>query len=540
MNKRADYLASIVDTIRDYREGDISAPDADRVDTWVKQFAENVQLPILSEMDYVLKRTYFSRERVEKFLGGLIEARGLVGGDPRKFWSGVSLLNIQQGGNSQAEMRNLFNRLLKDKFGFSIAERDNASVFVYLDDFICTGNRVRNDLRAWINDHAPVKSTLHIIVAVSHRGGQWYAETGGKSAERLSLQDIATNAGKEIGIKWWHGILLEDRKSHSNVVDVLRPTTSILNDVTVQNHAVQNYVATMKHEPVLREPGSVGVNNLFSADEKKSLLEREFLIAGARIRQQCPNLPKTMRPLGHARLESLGFGSLVVTFRNCPNTAPLALWANPRDGSWYPLFPRVTNNRADRVVFFKTKDKFGSLSNMAGGFPLCVNGIDILTSEALYQACRFPHMPEIQQLIIEQRSPMAAKMKSKPHRNNSRPDWDRVQVDIMRWCLKVKLVQNWDKFSSLLEKTRDRKIVEQSRKDVFWGAKPVDNDMLVGMNVLGKLLMELREEIKNEKPWPSIEPLDIPDFRLYGKAITTVSAADKQQPQTELPVPDPG
>ncbi|MDD9798868.1 MAG: hypothetical protein OXU29_00120 [Gammaproteobacteria bacterium] len=72
MSKRADYLESIANTIRDYREGDISAPDADCVDTWVKQFAENVQLPILSEMDYVLKRTYFSRERVENFLGGLI------------------------------------------------------------------------------------------------------------------------------------------------------------------------------------------------------------------------------------------------------------------------------------------------------------------------------------------------------------------------------------------------------------------------------------------------------------------------------------
>lgn len=430
-------------------------------------------------------------------------------------------------------MRNLFNRLLKDKFGFSIAERDNASVFVYLDDFICTGNRVRNDLEEWINNHAPARATLLIIVIAHHIGGRWYAKTGGKF--KRPLQNIAAEAGKEIIIRWRSKMDFEDRKAYSSVADVLRPT-AIPNDV-----AVQNYVATMKHEPVLREPGSVGVNNLFSADEKKSLLEREFLIAGARIRQQCPNLPETMRrPLGGTPYESLGFGSLVVTFRNCPNTAPLALWANPRDGSWYPLFPRVTNNRADRVVFFKTKDKFGGLSNMAGGFPLCVNGIDILTSEALYQACRFPHMPEIQQLIIEQRSPMAAKMKSKPHRNNSRPDWDRVRVGIMRWCLKVKLVQNWDKFSSLLEKTRDRKIVEQSRKDVFWGAKPVDNDMLVGMNVLGKLLMELREEIKNEKPWPSIEPLDIPDFRLYGKAITTVSAADKQQPQTELPVPDPG
>jgi hypothetical protein len=44
-------------------------------------------------------------------------------------------------------------------------------------------------------------------------------------------------------------------------------------------------------------------------------------------------------------------------------------------------------------VFYKAKEVFGGLSNMAGGFPLVVNGIHILTSEALYQACYFPPPP---------------------------------------------------------------------------------------------------------------------------------------------------
>lgn len=77
-----------------------------------------------------------------------------------------------------------------------------------------------------------------------------------------------------------------------------------------------------------------------------------------------------------------------------------------------------TYNRASSVVVLKTKEAFGGLSNMAGGFPLDVNGMRILTSEALYQACRFPHRPEVQTLIIEQKSPMTAKMKSKPYRHD--------------------------------------------------------------------------------------------------------------------------
>lgn len=148
--------------------------------------------------------------------------------------------------------------------------------------------------------------------------------------------------------------------------------------------------------------------------------------------------------------------------------------------------------RADSVVFRKTSERFGGLSNMAPGYPLRINGTKILTSEALYQVFRFPHRPEVQRLIIDQNSPMTAKMKSKPFRKDSRPDWDVVRVAVMRWCLRVKLAQNWDSFSRLLLETGEKPIVEESHKDDFWGAKPVGNELLEGANVLGRLLMELR------------------------------------------------
>ena len=90
------------------------------------------------------------------------------------------------------------------------------------------------------------------------------------------------------------------------------------------------------------------------------------------------------------------------------------------------------------VVFRKTHEPFGGLSNMAGGYPIRVNNVRILTSEALYQACRFPHLPDVQRMIIGQKSPMTAKMKSKPYRKDSRLDWDQVRIKVMRWCLRMK------------------------------------------------------------------------------------------------------
>lgn len=196
--------------------------------------------------------------------------------------------------------------------------------------------------------------------------------------------------------------------------------------------------------------------------------------------------------------------------------------------------------RAEVVVVYKTKEEFGGLSNMASGYPLQINGIRILTTEALYQACRFPHLPEVQREIIGQHSPMTAKMKSKPHRKDSRPDWDDVRYKVMRWCLRVKLAQNYEEFGRLLLATRDRPIVEQSRKDNYWGAKLADQggDTLIGQNVLGRLLMELREKLKNdvEGALKAVRPLGLPDFLLLGKPIETVTASGPGNGQKQPPV----
>ena len=90
----------------------------------------------------------------------------------------------------------------------------------------------------------------------------------------------------------------------------------------------------------------------------------------------------------------------------------------------------------------------------------------------------------------------------------------------MRWCSPVKLAQNFQAFRELLLATGDLNIVEDSRKDDFWGAVP-DGDLLVGSNVLGRLLMELRELVKSSPPdeLRNVPPLDIENFALLGELI---------------------
>jgi len=148
----------------------------------------------------------------------------------------------------------------------------------------------------------------------------------------------------------------------------------------------------------------------------------------------------------------------------------------------------------EAIVFFKVKEAWGELSNMAPGFPIVVGRVRASSSEALYQALRFPDYPEVQRRVLS----LPAWQSKQEARSNvalTRPDWERVRVAAMRWVLRLKAAQH-PRFREVLLATGERPIVELSYKDGFWGARP-EGEFLVGVNALGRLLMELREELRN-------------------------------------------
>lgn len=161
---------------------------------------------------------------------------------------------------------------------------------------------------------------------------------------------------------------------------------------------------------------------------------------------------------------------------------------------------------------------------MAGGFPITVNGVQARTAEALYQACRFPNHPDIQQQIIAAASPMAAKMISRANTEKTREDWETVRVAIMRWTLRAKLACNYSRFETLLQATRGRQIVEESQRDTFWGAVETGRDILIGANVLGRLLMELRGVLQasSREEWRRVAPTYVENFRFYSVPVADI------------------
>lgn len=329
---RAALLCSITAKIQDYRQGQWAGPSPAHVDRWVRQFNDVVQMDLLNELDYLLGKLYISRATATAFLNQIARNPNIAGGNPPAFWRGVGLLNIQGGGSSQRDMLAEFDQILNTNFGYGLqACQPTAGVYIYLDDAIFSGTRLKVDIKKWLAS-APDSSHVHVVVMGMHRGGQWHAES--------EIKKYAATLQKQIQLTFWRCVTLEDRRSSIEQSDVLRPS-SIPADSAVQAYVTE--LTTAGYPPMLRTQHEIGQLPAFSTAAARDKLEQEMLIAGVRIRQMCPNLSEAMRPLGFTRLKTLGFGAVLVTFRNCPNDCPLAFWV---DAPWYPLFPRKTNAQA--------------------------------------------------------------------------------------------------------------------------------------------------------------------------------------------------
>ena len=142
-----------------------------------------------------------------------------------------------------------------------------------------------------------------------------------------------------------------------------------------------------------------------------------------------------------------------------------------------------------RLVFFYEHD-FYVLSNFAS-FRLAWKGLDFDTSEHAYHWEKFKEDAELRHRIRLARSAHDAFKLAEKFRDNRRPDWDSVKVDIMREILREKANQHEYVRRKLLA-TGDRELIEDSWRDDFWGWGPNKD----GQNMLGRLWMGIREEIR--------------------------------------------
>lgn len=167
-------------------------------------------------------------------------------------------------------------------------------------------------------------------------------------------------------------------------------------------------------------------------------------------------------------------------------------------------------------IIDRFREPYGCFSNFSP-HPVHVFGIDFATSEHAYQWAKTLIPEEKTRVLIKTvqemnecgevlgtytRPTTAGEAKREGHLITRRPDWEDVRYDIMLEILRAKFRQNADARDVLLA-TEDAILIEGNTwHDNIWGdcrcgVKP--KCAATGMNMLGKVLMQIRRELLHER-----------------------------------------
>ncbi len=349
-SNRNALLQSLANTISDYRQGEVAPITSVHVERWLNQFETNDQPIILAEMDSIMKRFYFSRARVKECVRALLKYFVGHTNDAINLLPHISFLNIQKIGSSQGAMLDIVDEVLHEEYSFTLhmTGTQKSQSYVYIDDCVYTGNRLRYDLTdgtettGWLSNYPSFGTTLVVSTIASHKAGVDYAIK--------YVRDAAQK--KQIKVQSMTTLIINNVRDFDNSIEVLWP----------ENLHSDPYIASYISD--LQTPFNLYRSNADSLQEKlfsslaaRRIVEKAFLKKGIQIVKASQKPAPSMRPLGFMKLSSLGFGTFFVTYRNIANNCPLVLWWGDPNyppthplGLWYPLFPRRTNQQRDIVV----------------------------------------------------------------------------------------------------------------------------------------------------------------------------------------------
>ncbi len=149
------------------------------------------------------------------------------------------------------------------------------------------------------------------------------------------------------------------------------------------------------------------------------------------------------------------------------------------------------------INFYSTTGEHGCFSNFSR-HAIHLKGKKWPTSEHYFQAQKFAGEPDEEEIRKATKASEAASM-GRDRKRPLRRDWESVKEQVMLEALRAKFTQHED-LKAILLGTGDAVLVEHTAKDSYWG----DGGDGSGKNRLGRLLMqvreELREEAENEQP----------------------------------------
>ncbi|KGM25755.1 swarming motility protein YbiA [Photorhabdus luminescens] len=141
------------------------------------------------------------------------------------------------------------------------------------------------------------------------------------------------------------------------------------------------------------------------------------------------------------------------------------------------------------IYFYKVNEPYGCFSNFSK-HGLAVNGVYWPTVEHYFQANKFFDF-NIRENIRKLNLPRDAANAGRDRKKPLRTDWEEVKDDIMRFAVLEKFKQHKE-IREILLSTGNTCLIEHTKNDFYWA----DGGDGSGKNMLGVILMEVREQLK--------------------------------------------
>ena len=151
------------------------------------------------------------------------------------------------------------------------------------------------------------------------------------------------------------------------------------------------------------------------------------------------------------------------------------------------------------IYFYKVKEPYGCFSNFSP-HGIHLQGKHWPTVEHYYQAQKFVGTVDaaLIPVIHAAQTPEQAAALGRDCTRQVRLDWERVKTQVMREAVLKKFLTHTD-IGAILISTGNHLIVENSPSDYYWGC----GGDKTGDNHLGKILMSVRQEIRQRSALPS-------------------------------------
>lgn len=166
--------------------------------------------------------------------------------------------------------------------------------------------------------------------------------------------------------------------------------------------------------------------------------------------------------------------------------------------AYYPEWYGIYEYPADKTAAFcKVAEEWGVLGNFAPT-PIIVDEVPFDCTEKLFQVMKFTDLESRKIIYAQKGQPIKMKAKHQESVGVVREDWGRIFIDAMKFCLMQKYHQS-EIFRNELERSKGLFIVEQQanprRPAGAYSAKLSDDgNTWAGPNIMGRLLMELRDQ----------------------------------------------